>query len=499
MRNYRVRSEETPSVKRVTYSVKDFQGIDAKSEENTLSMRVAREAANVGISCGSITSGPGFSDPELYEGRVVPQPYKQGLHFTSCFLYPIKDLATGVRHDRLLARNELNGFFYRVELDEGAEWVRSGGLSLPEDVCGLPLTRAGEDMFIVCRPEGNFFMFLYDDYSWQSAPHFTSICCQKGRAFAVNPETNRLYYSRLGSFTGWTPEPGVPGAAGYFEIEEDGGRAMEVVAFNGMVYLIKENAVMQLKVFTDVTEFQLSKVFETSGRIYPKTVAVGESAIYFLTDDGLYAFDGYNAVRIFEGLTVNIGDKSASHAVFSGWKYYLATNVKGDGIYGDEADGLTNNAVIVFDIALGTASVARGVDVLWFTPVAKGKSSAVLCGFRNEKRKGHIAKIDGSGELFGVPFRKYWATSESNLEEPARYKVLRRAYISSAHNAEVEFIFDGKGYKYPLNGSPNAQQININRPCRTLKTVFRSDSSEFKIRDFTLDVDLIRRYYGEGE
>lgn len=149
-------------------------------------------------------------------------------------------------------------------------------------------------------------------------------------------DTPRYCYASEGSF----PEQY---RANLFEMVADAGDTIEEVVYLGdYSFVFGRKAIYQFQI-TNQGIIYTSKVLSGRGTLNGRTVAMGGAGIYFWSDDGIYAIQGFNAVKmsdtvdaVFRGVSrgglSTIADTTHVAATAVGSRYYF-TYLGADAIY----------------------------------------------------------------------------------------------------------------------------------------------------------------------
>jgi hypothetical protein len=185
------------------------------------------------------------------------------------------------------------------------------------------------------------------------------------------------------------------------------------------LYVFRERGITRVSAYGDQTEFAVTHLFTAGGKIYDKTVAVCGNVIMFLTQDGLFVFDGAEARRISPKSLPAIKATEESRAFFRDGKYYLSCYTETeDETVGCESGEFVNNAVLEYDVYDGKSVLYRGVDVRGFYYLPA--KNAIFMTQAN----GQPLVFCDEGTLCGEPIEAKWVMPYSHLGVPHREKRL---------------------------------------------------------------------------
>lgn len=161
-------------------------------------------------------------------------------------------------------------------------------------------------------------------------PHgCTFICLQENRLFLAGELENPswLYYSNLGDETKWKdPETNIPNV---IEVATNDGTKITGLAPQLGEVVIFKNKTMWKLVGTSPTDWQLVRVSGETGCIAPKTIAVIDDQLIFLTERGIYLAGSDSVTLISEPIkpVLKDADPSLLYGLMYGFQYWLSDGV----------------------------------------------------------------------------------------------------------------------------------------------------------------------------
>lgn len=123
-------------------------------------------------------------------------------------------------------------------------------------------------------------------------------CYFKHRLF-VGTKPSALVYSAVDDFTNFTNSLT---EGGEISLPNCGGEIVAMRTFQDALYLFFEYGIVKLKAGGLPTDFSTEKMEYRGGKIFGRTVCVGENAVFFMTSDGLYRLDGRGVKEVCQGL-----------------------------------------------------------------------------------------------------------------------------------------------------------------------------------------------------
>ncbi len=137
----------------------------------------------------------------------------------------------------------------------------------------------------------------------------------------------RVRWSRALAPEDWTESPQ---GAGYVDLPSDGGNIVALIPYKEKLYLFRERGISQLRVLGDNLNFKAVEMPFACGNIAPLSVVNCGERILFITENGLYAFNGGVCARL-KGSGSHLWE-SVSQAAFRGSRYYACIKTKTAGI-----------------------------------------------------------------------------------------------------------------------------------------------------------------------
>lgn len=356
-----------------------------------------------------------------------------------CF-YRKYDFELGKRADKLVICPESGEMQYIDLSDEGKEMKTLEYPALGGDAQCINYRLDGEDCLILSSKAHSLLIWDGKTHVEEvaDAPKITSACLHSERLFATESgEGSRLWFSDDMDPRNWSVSLD---EAGYIELTGDKGRLLKVVSFSDYVYIFRSYGISRLSAYGGQEEFAIGELFTSSGRIIADTVTVCGDCILFAATDGLYRFDGVNAVKLDLGLNeiFRRADFARADACFYSGKYYLAMK---DGAP-DTAD-FVNDVLFIYDTENRRYSIVRGIDVASLCPVTAedGDCLAILV------REGGDLKLVGLSE---TPSQSEVVFYPSTMGLPGRLKLIKNIYVTFDGEVEVQTWADGKIRAYQL-------------------------------------------------
>lgn len=398
-------------------------------DRRVLSFDRAEKAYNVDVSSGALKPAYGVSDT--------------GLIFEKVFYYTRYDEATDERTGIYLGYRE--GKMYAVKDTE----KEIEGVFFASAPTGVNYRLYGEDVFLLCGEEG--MAVVHADGSAvtvPSAPKITGLAMHNERMFVtIGGRKNAVWFSDDLDPTNWNPELD---EGGFIELEGEGGATNKVVDFGGYVYIFRDYGIMRLTAYGDQSEFSLTGLFVSSGRIFADTVAVCGDRILFCASDGPYVFDGLSTTRIlrdYDGAFAPVKPVAA----YSGGKYFLATKLT-------ETAGEENDALLCIDPKTGSACLSEGISVRAFSPATEIGGEKLFC--RTDRQT--LGQVVRGAAYYDLPRTCLWQGSLSDLGSPDREKLVTELFIDTATPITVTVFTERGAREVRFSGKRAVQRKRVN-------------------------------------
>lgn len=202
-------------------------------------------------------------------------------------------------------------------------------------------------------------VFLYDEQSGMvqvnNTPVSTAVCFFNERLFCVEQPFTLIYSAPT--------EPSnfecTVDGGGRIALPTEKGKIVALCAFKEYLYVFYEYGISRLQGAGSGKDFCVESLPYSGGRIFGGSVGACENKIFFLTENGLFAFDGTNIQRACAnlGFDIKTGDQVCAHATADG-KYYLRYQGGDDKEKGLVVDGATGQGYHSF--AMTGLSACKG-------------------------------------------------------------------------------------------------------------------------------------------
>ncbi len=436
MRNGRVRYG---SLSKTRIKIPNFSaGVNYALDESVMNPSVAKECYNFIFSKGVLTDGYGIERADELSRIGVK----------TLWLFVRYDLDNNAPDNRVIAISA-DGYLY--ELKE-SNWEKLSDVFLL-DAKFINYRLYGNDVLLICSAQSG--MYVYDGssvpYKVENAPSITSLALHYERLFVTTAgEKNCVWFSDDLDPTNW--DASLSGG-GFIQLIDERGALNRVISYLGYVYVFRDYGISRISAYGAQTDFSVSNLFVSSGKIFPGSVCLCGDRIIFLAEDGLYAFDGASTHKILPSLDglFESGEKCCS--TYSGGKYYLSFKRTFDGEYvGDENSTLANNALLVYTVESGEYALSRGFDVVNFCRIDDQVFSVMA--------NGTIGKVVVNGKNMGVSLKKKWSIPKTDMGVVGNKRV-REITLFTQSDCKLVLKNDKKTKTVSVKGKSEVQRKTV--------------------------------------
>lgn len=447
-----------------------FKGLAANKDSHVLDPEYGIMAKNVVFSKGALTGEIGLD--VAHASGIGELPSLQDGSFKNVFHYRRNE--NGVNMDRLVAQLS-DGRVFHTLLAGGEEWQEYPALELTGEVSAVNYNFNDKDQLLICSEEEGMYIIDGEQiYGNADAPHFTSIAVYNERVFgAINEPSPQVWFSDDMDPHNWQVSPE---EAGYIGFNDELGRVIKVIAFNGYLFIFRDFGIYRLTAYGEQTDFVLKKVFTDTGRIYKHSIEMCGDRIVFFADKGLYSFDGFTATRIAQEFPEIIPSENMCASYIDG-SYSLACSLESK---------QNNDCIISYNLLEKSISILGDLDATGMRAVRAMGGSQLLVMLRGE---GRLYAMSKSGKLVDTPLKKLYVSPL--LPAEGAIKSVLTASIASKYPIEFVVVIDGKPFGYKVEGRNSTQKVFIERSGVDIYFEIRSDEEKLFIAPLRVEVEFI--------
>ncbi len=223
-------------------------------------------------------------------------------------------------------------------------------------------------------------------------------------------------------------QPEVWPANNYQQIKEgDGDTIKALIKFLGELFIFKGRSIHSLR-GTDLDDFRLDEVDSRRGCVGPRAVVQRGVHLYYISDDGIYLFNGMSSVnltrehvpRLWEGVNKEHLHKAAC-GVWDGLIWFALP----------EGASTTNNLVLIYKPSQGDSPGAfwpwRGIDASCFTEFNDGEQVFFCSG---DSSAGYVVQQGLDDDDYGsTAITAYWEGKAYDMGVAEFEKIAKRAFV----------------------------------------------------------------------
>lgn len=491
-----------PSESLIYLNIPNFSGgINTKVDDNLSNFKYARAIHNFSFSDGALKNGIGFKNiiSELTSNTAEQEILQRELDalgsIDKVFHFYIYNQKTKTRDDKLIIVDDEYKLYYINLYDETKTLNYIRNITFTSSPIAVRYRLNGEDVMILSSESDNMVVWNGYDLPYQvlDAPKISSMALHYERLFAtVDGEKNSVWFSDDLDPTNWSLNLE---EAGFIELIDERGALIKVVSFCDYIYIFREYGISRLSAYGDQTNFAISNLFVSSGKIYSDSVCVCGDKIFFLASDGLYRFDGVDTIKILDNISSNISNiknQTASACYYNG-SYYLACKFK----FENDIDNCDNlyyaNALIEVDINNYTLkNITHGINIKYLTAFTADKLEGVIVLANNASLNDYsLTKLDNSSKFLNENLVKTWISPKSIINNINNQKTLKKIYLESAGDCLLFINYDDKIATYSFSGSNKPIIKRVNLPFYNFSFTLKSSDSICEIKNLKFEFSSV--------
>lgn len=431
-------------------------GLDAVRDEAAMPLTSAARYTNFRVSKGVLTDGWGIEAHPSYASAENVLSAWEHIRYVSG-----ERVSTPMYCDS-------GGVVHAVENGEDRIKV---GVTFTSRPIAIGYRLYGDDVCLICSPTDG--MAVYDGTSLkrvEPSPKITGMTLHYERLFVTSSdESDCVRFSDDLDPTNWSE--GLD-SGGFVQLADGYGRCNRVISFLNYVYIFRDYGISRMIAYADQTEFSVSNLYVSSGRIYAGTVAVCGDRVIFLASDGLYAFDGLDTVKLKPSLGSLTDFKDGAVAAYADGKYFLAYDSAGGG----------NDSLLVYDVATGAAELSSGFKIDAFADTVE---LAAISG-------GKVVRITPCGSALGVPTKKVWRVPLGSLSSPDSVKRVEKISLETATDLKLTVFVDENEREISVQGKSGVRDFKIGARGRKIGLEIECESVGTRIADISIVTTSIR-------
>lgn len=421
-----------------------FKGLDKSLDESVLSPAAAADTFNFDFSSGALKDGLGIEDMGI-DGNFITNIWKFNKY--------------GEDAEEIIMFTKLLGDVFYIK--NGVHYL--SGIKVEGKVYTCNYRLYGNDVIIMCSDKSPVAVWdgVNAAYQVTDSPLLKSMDIYGDMMFIADADGQTLRYTDDLDPTNWNS---VVAGGGYLTMADERGHIGKVVSFLNNLYVFRDYGISKISVSADGVK--AAGLYVSSGRIFHDTVVLCGSKIIFLTDSGLYEFDGISTKSILSNLFAAISPSSDARAVYHAGKYYLTARLKveGDDTIGCESGAYVNNALISIRAEDYSYTLSRGMDIICLSAAVSG-----VYGVSD----GKAVKVTDRAICFDQPLIKRWQSPMTDMGSE-KTKVIREVHIESRGDITLTLASEKESKAIAVKGKNMPQKIRLNM--RGKKLSFKIES-----------------------
>ena len=339
-----------------------------------------------------------------------------------------------------------------------------------------------DTVILTSKEEMKIWKAGYSPYTIENVPIITSMCMNENVLFCTiqEPAFKIWYATNLGAESVGSIDKN----SGFITLQDDLGYARKIITFNQDVYVFRDYGISKINYVKG--EISVTQIYESTTKINCNTVCSCGNVVMFMTNNGLFTFNGIKVSKTNINLTemlTPLNDNAVAACLNE--KYYLALKLD----FADdkqilcEAGGYVNNAILIINTNDFSYEIIRGVDVKSIVPIKTELCERVLLTF-NSVYNNKLGQILNSSTCFGSPLPKYWASG--SLVENYNSKVFTKLEVKADKDVKFNLHFDDKVISFTTYKS-GLNKFCFKIYCNDMKISISSSNAEAKVEDLILE------------
>ncbi|MEG1964006.1 MAG: hypothetical protein RR123_03930, partial [Clostridia bacterium] len=347
---------------------------------------------------------------------------------------------------------------------------------------------AGENCLLLNTFELGMYVYnATETLRFYTTPKIKKLILHKERCFGLGVvEPYRMYFSDDFDPRNW--ESSID-KGGFIDFPVDDGRLLKLISFKNYLYIIRENGIYKMSTYGEQTDFQITKVFVSTGKIYEETVCDCGEKIIFVASDGMYVFDGYTSQKVYselDNMFENIKGNLNS-AYFKG-KYYLSFwyPFNKNDVYNGK-----NNILISVGVKKKSICISKDIEINYMTPFVDGLNEELVC-LTGDANSNTLSVIDDSGLYFNNNIEGCWKSGNLDFESFYNNKVVDEIIVNATGNLSVKVTCDGVCKRFENSATSEEKHFKINLKGKIFTIEIVSSDDKINVKDAYVKYYIVR-------
>lgn len=411
-----------------------FLGADKQKDQSVLSPAISIDTYNFDFSSGALKDGIGLIDLGIDDQSI-----------TNIWQFLFKGQS-------IIMFTRVGGQVYYLK---GGSVYALSGIKILGRVQTTNYRLHGKDVIIMWSNVSNIAVWDGENaaYQVQNSPLIESMDILGDMAFIADADGQTLRFTSDLDPTNWNQDVTEGGKISFLGIK---GRIGKVISFLNYLFVFSEFGITRISVLGD--KVQQANLFVSSGKIFTSSVVISGDRIIFLSDSGLFEFDGLSTKPILQNLNGLIKASDDLTAAYWGGRYYLCC--KGNFAGGED------DMILSFSPVDKSYSISKGIMVSSFATFSEG----LLAVSQNR-----AAKIINKAKYFSSPLEKCWTSPLSSLGSE-KLKILHSVHLCTLGDITLTIFSESNFQSVNIRGSKAIQRVRFG--IRGYKFAFRIESNQ---------------------
>ena len=322
----------------------------------------------------------------------------------------------------------------------------------------------------------------YSPYEISDAPIITSMCMNDGVLFCtIKKPAFKIWYAtdldaeNVGKMST---------VSNYISLEDDLGDAKKVITFDESVYVFRDYGITKISLIKN--EITTSQIYQSNTKILSNTISVCGGQVLFMTQSGMFSFNGVKVVKTPIDLFDKFDFKKESMCASSfSDKYYLALNIN----FNDgkqvlcEQNGHVNNVLMVVDVYDYSYDLLRGFDCKSLLVMKTETFEKMLVVFGSEYNN-QIGEIVNDSIYVDQVLPKFWLSH--NVTQDNEVKLFTKLSLCCDSSVEIRLITDVGDYVFRTY-TTGLNEFNFKIACKQLRIQISSLSKMVSVENVSVD------------
>lgn len=418
---------------------------------------------------------------------------KAGRNFTKLWSYKYYSQLNLGNEYYLIALGDDGYLYYKNLFSTSKKLNALENFYFPSTPCVLNFSAENIDSIAFCEPSHDMMLWQGDNLPATRAnlPKFLSICYLANRMFAIDVDNPKVVrYSALLNPLDWTSN-NLVSSAGEININMQNSRNNNLVAFGDSVYVFRDYGITKITPYANCTEFVVKDVYETDRKILSHTTCLCGDNVYFVKQNGVFVFDGFDCKKV----DINLGSfaghysfENSNVCVHAG-KVYVALKIDFDDgeVVGCEVNSYTNNSLISYDLDSKETEVIRGVDVksmLSINHLFLNKLVVAISG------SSYLYELSKDGKVDSVSLTKFWQADKLDFDYVDKRKTIKEIYLTLKGSAVLSVLSESMGREIEVSGNGSPVRVFVNVAGREFSLKLSSTDENFSFGNLLVKYNL---------